>query len=304
MRRIEVAFVFLSLSALFSLSVTVPVQGGSIETMTRWTNYAFRGTDAFYDKDVVAYKADSTAILVASVKNDLDVRINVSVVGISFDWQKPEDGWYNSTQVSEENPLVLESNETVYFTVNFTTPTIDMARTVLHDYTVYVEYVNATGHPGRWEETRTTLFGNDNQYFVVYSADQANSKQMNQTIAGIQEPTWNTTKAKLLWQRAMNESTMAGYYYSLGDFSQAVVHYGKALSLIDEAFTYEETKGAASEDVVITLLEAQVKWYEGWSNFYNGLSNMWTLIGVALVLFALGYILRGLAELRRTKVPP
>jgi len=128
---------------------------------------------------------------------------------------------------------------------------------------------------------------------------------MDQMITGIVRatPTWNTAKAELLWQRAMNESSTADYYYALGDFSQSDVHYRKALSLINEAFTYEETKGDALEDAQIGALEAQVKVAEAWANFANGLSSMWTLIGIALVLFAFGYIIRGLAALRRTTVP-
>ncbi len=305
MRKIEAAFTSLILTVLVSSVILISVRGESIEAMTSWTNYTFKGTDSFYDKDVVAYDAGSTAILAVSVKNDFGARINVSVVGISFDWQKPEDGWYKSTQTSKENPVALEDGETLYFAVNFTVPSIDVAQKMPHDYTVYVEHVNATGHlVERWEKTRTSLFGSNKQYFVVYSADQADSKQMDQIIDGIQAPTWNTTKAKLLWQRALNESKVADYYYGLGDFSQAVVHYDNALNLIDEAFTYEEINGATLEDAQINVLEAQVKAAEAWANFANGLSNMWTLIGVALVLFALGYIIRGLVALRRTTAAP
>ncbi len=306
MSKIEAAFISLLLIALTSSIITVSAQGASIEAMTNWTNYTSMGYDSFYDKDVVAYEVESTATLAVNVKNDFGSRINVSIVGIRFDWSKPEDGWYNSTQTSKENPVTLEDDETVYFTVNFTIPSIDVALTVPHDYTIYVEFVNATGSSAdvkRWQTSRTDLYGNKN-YFVVYSVDQVKSRQMDQIIAGIQAPTWNSTSGKLLWQRAMNESNTADYYYALGDFIQAHVHYGKALSLIDEAFTHEETKGEALEEAQTNALEAQVKVAEAWANFANGLSNMWTLIGVALVIFALGYIIRGLAVLRRTQVPP
>jgi len=304
MRKIEATFTSLLLTVLISSVIMVTVQGESIEAMTSWTDYAFKGTDTFYGEDVVAYEAGSTAILAVSVKNDFGARINVSVVGISFDWPKPEDGWYNSAQASMESPVALEDGEAVYLAVNFTVPSVDVAQEVLHDYTVYVEHVSATGDlVERWNATRAELFGSNKQYFVVYSANQASSVQMDQIIGGIQAPTWNTTKAELIWQRAMNESSTADYYYALGDFSQAVVHYTKTLSLIDEAFTYEETKGEELEEAQIGALEAQVKVAEAWANFANGLSNMWTLIGIALVLFAFGYIIRGLAALRRTTVP-
>lgn len=306
MRKIEVAFTSLLLTALISSVIVVSVLGGSIhKDMSSWTNYAFKGTDSFYDDEyVVAYEAASTAMLVVSVKNDFGARINVSAVGISFDWQKPEGGWYNSTQASKESPVALEDGETVYLTVNFTVPSVDVAQEVLHDYTVYVEHVNATGDLERQNANRT-YFEPDLPYFVVYSANQASSVQMDQIIGGIVRaaPTWNTTKTELLWQRAMNESSTADYYYALGDFSQAVVHYTKTLGLIDEAFTYEETKGETLKDAQIGALEAQVKLAEAWANFANGLSSMWTLIGIALVLFAFGYIIRGLAALRKTTAP-
>jgi len=304
MRKIEAAFTSLLLTALISSVIVVTVQGESIEAMTSWTDYAFKGTDTFYGEDVVAYEAGSTAILAVSVKNDFGARINVSVVGISFDWPKPEDGWYNSAQASKESPVELEDGETMYLAVNFTVPSVDVAQEVLHDYTVYVEHVTATGDlVERWNVTRAELFGSNKQYFVVYSANQASSVQMDQIIGGIQAPTWNTTKAELLWMRAMNESSTADHYYALGDFSQAIVHYGKTLRLIDEAFTYEETKGEELKDAQIGALEAQVKVAEAWANFANGLSSMWTLIGIALVLFAFGYIIRGLAALRKTTAP-
>lgn len=302
MNKAEAVFISLLLTGLTVSIITGSVQGASIEPMTSWTNYTFIGYDSFYDKDVVAYEAESTAMLAVNVKNDFGSRINVSVVGISFDWPKPDDGWYNSTQTSNENPITLEDGDTVYFTVNFTTPSVDVAHTVPHDYTIYVEFVNATDSSADvelWQTRRADLYG-DSGYFVVFSVDQVKSRQMDQMITGIQAPVWNSTSGVLLWQRAMNESNTADYYYALGDFIEARVHYGKALRLIDEAFAHEESKGEALEEAQTNAVDAEAKVAEAWANFANGLSNMWTLIGVALVIFALGYIIRGLTALRRT----
>jgi hypothetical protein len=302
MNKVEAVFIPLLLAGLTVSIITGSVQGASIEPMTSWINYTFIGYDSFYDKDVVAYEAESTAMLAVNVKNDFGSRINVSVVGISFDWLKPYDGWYNSTQTSSENPTTLEDGDTVYFTVNFTTPSVDVAHTVPHDYTIYVEFVNATDSSADvelWQTRRADLYG-DSGYFVVFSVDQVKSRQMDQMITGIQAPVWNSTSGVLLWQRAMNESNTADYYYALGDFVEARVHYGKALRLIDEAFAHEESKGEALEEAQTNAVDAEVKVAEAWANFANGLSNMWTLIGVALVIFALGYIIRGLTALRRT----
>ena len=287
----------LLLSAFVSLSILNQVQAESF-TAT-WAGYAFRGTDSFYKETVVAYESDSTAVLYVSVTNDYGAQINVSAAGISLNWGDT----FNSTQTNKTNPVALKDGESRIFTITFTVlGTENMSNLFQWDYEIYLEHVDATGDMVEiLIETRRDL---GLPYFVVYSAEQAKSKQISETIDGITPLEWNSTKAGILWKKAINETSIAEYYYELGEFSHAATHYENALSLIDGAFTAEETKGTRWEEAEIMLLEAQVKWYEGLSNFYNGLTNMWTLIGVALVLFALGYIIRGLAMLRKTSVPP
>lgn len=311
MKKQLVAMIALLLTTSIALSVAVQVQAESIEKdWTTWVNYAFKGTDAFYGKDVIAYKAGSVATLAVAVRNHLDRSINVTTVGISFDWQKPASGWYNSTQASKTNPVRLEIGETRYFIVNFTVPDLTTAYAVVHDYSVYVEGVDELGNPlvvSDWTTTRTALFG-DNQYFVVYSADQAQARKSAQTINVLvtslgSSVTWSSAKAGLLWKKAMNETSIATFYYGQGDFSNAQTHYSAALVLIDLAFEAEETRGVRLEDAQIKAVEAQAKRDDAIANFYNGFSNMWTLFGVALVLFAIGYIIRGFAMLRKPAAP-
>ncbi len=286
----------LILSVLISLSMLNQAQAQSF-TAT-WAGYAFRGTDSFYKGTVVAYGSGSSAVLYVSVTNNFGELINVSAVGTSLNWGDS----YNSTQANRTNPVALKNGESRIFTVTFEVPSIaNVSNLFRWDYEIYVEHVNATGDVVETKiETRESL---ELPYFVVYSTEQAKSKQIAETIDGITPMEWNSTRAGILWSRAMNETSVADYYYELGDFSSAATHYEDALDLIDQAFTAEESKGTRREDAEIMLIEAQVKWYEGLSNFYNGLFNMWTLIGVALVLFALGYILRGLAMLRRASAP-
>ena len=287
----------LLLSAYVSLSMLNQVQAESF-TAT-WAGYAFRGTDSFYKETVVAYESGSTAVLYVSVTNDYGAQINVSAVGISLNWGDT----FNSTQANKTNPVALKEGESRMFTITFAVlGTANTSNLFRWDYEIYLEHVNATGDMVDIDiETRKDL---GLPYFVIYSAEQAKSKQISETIDGITPLEWNSTKAGILWKKAINETSVAEYYYELGEFSHAATHYENALNLIDGAFTAEETKGTRWEEAEIMLLEAQVKWYEGLSNFYNGLTNMWTLIGVALVLFALGYIIRGLAMLRRASVPP
>jgi len=303
---------FYSIIALFStgviaLSLTISVRAAIEEDWTTWVNYTFKGTDEFYDKDIVAYRVGSNATLAVAVKNHLDKWINVTVVGISFDWQKPAVGWYNSTQASTSTPVRLRSGETRYFIINFTVPEMTTAYSVVHDYTVYVEGVDELGNSltgAAWAKTREDLFGANKQYFVVYSADQAQAMQSAQTIDGITTALgipveWSSAKAGLLWKKAMNETSVAEFHYSQGDFENANTHYSLALTLIDLAFDAEETRGVKLEDAEIKAAEAEAKYFDALANFYNGFSNMGTLLGVALVLFAIGYIIRGFATLRK-----
>jgi tetratricopeptide (TPR) repeat protein len=298
MKRKAFAITAILLLAVFvSLPMLNQVQAESF-TAT-WAGYAFRGTDSFYKETVVAYESESTAVLYVSVTHDYSAysgkQINVSTVGISLNWGDT----FNSTQANRTNPVSLKEGESRIFTITFEVPDpSNMSNLFRWDYEIYVEHVDATGDVVDIDiESREDL---GLPYFVVYSAEQARSKQISETIDGITPLEWNSSKAGILWKKAMNETSVAEYYYELGDFSNAATHYENALSLIDGAFTAEETKGTRWEEAEIMLLESQVKWFEGLSNFYNGLTNMWTLIGVALVLFAIGYILRGLVMLRKT----
>lgn len=301
-RKTLASTTMLLLSAFTLLSMLNQTQAESF-TAT-WAGYTYRGTDSFYKETVVAYTSGSTAVLYVSVTNDYGAQINVSKVELRLNWGDT----FNSTQANKTNPVALKIGESRIFTITFTVPsTANVSNLFQWDYKIYVEHLNATGDIV--ETTTKTRQDLDLPYFVIYSTEQALSKQAAKTIEGIKTELgtsveWNSARAGILWKKAMNETSVAEYYYDRGEFSKATTHYEEALDLIEGAFTAEETKGTRKEEAEITLLEAQVKWYEGWANFYNGLSNMWTLIGVALVLFALGYIIRGLAILRKTSSVP
>ncbi len=293
----------LLLSVFVSTSMLNQAQAKSF-TAT-WAGYTFSDYDSFYREDVVAYESGSTAVLYVSVTHDnvtyAGQQLNVSAVGISLNWGDT----FNSTQANRTNPVRLRWQESRIFTITFQVPsTANVSNLFRWDYKVYMEHVNAIGAVNDVETLNRGQSGIPSEYFVVYSADQVTSKQTNATIAGIKPPAkWNSTKAGIIWKRADNETSIANYYYRLGEFSNAVTHFENALSLKNAAFTAEETKGTRRDDAEIAFLEAQAKYYEGWGNYYNGLSNLGTLIGVALILFALGYIIRGLAVLRRAQTP-
>jgi tetratricopeptide (TPR) repeat protein len=263
-----------------------------------WVGYEFLGKDPFYQENVVAYKAGSTAVLYVNVMNNLTTLMNVSAVGIRFNWGAS----FNSTQANKTSPSVLNPGESRVFTITFEVPSVnDVSNLFLWDYKVFIEHVNATNGTVVEPPEIKTRKELDLPYFVVYSSDQAKSQKIARAVEELlKNPLpWNSTKAKILWEKAKNETSVAENYYTLGEFAKAASHYENALSLINQAFKAEESTGTRWEDVQITLLEAQTKQLEGWTNFLNGLSNMWTLIGVALVLFALGYIIRGFGALRK-----
>jgi tetratricopeptide (TPR) repeat protein len=268
-----------------------------------WAGYEFLGNDPFYQENVVAYKAGSTAVLYVNVMNNLTTLMNVSAVGIRFNWGAS----FNSTQANKTSPSVLNPGESRVFTITFEVPSVnDVSNLFLWDYKVFIEHVNATNGAVVAPPEIKTRKELDLPYFVVYSSDQAKYQQIANAVKDLLKTDlpWNSTKAKILWERAKNETIVAENYYILGEFGKAASHYENALSLINQAFKAEESTGTRWEDVQIALLEAQAKQLEGWTNFLNGLSNMWTLIGVALVLFALGYIIRGFGALRRATPSP
>jgi len=308
MKKTVLVAIALVIGLALTLAAVNSAEAGSIESRTSWVDYAFKGRDDFYDKDVVAYKEGSKAVLAVEVKNHLGSYINVTVVGVSFDWQKPAGGWYNSTQASKTSPLRLEDGETRFMVINFTVPGLSTTYPLVHDYTVYVEFVKSDGTSDKWTKTRAALFDADKQYFVVFSLEQAQASQRAQAIEGIKDSlgipvAWSSAKAGLLWKKAMNETSLADYYYNLGDFASANTHYMMALSLIDLAFDAEETRGVRLEDAQIKKAEAEATYFDSLGSFFSGLSSMWTLFGVALVLFAIGYIIKGLAALRKAAAP-
>jgi tetratricopeptide (TPR) repeat protein len=269
-----------------------------------WAGYAFLDFDAFYKETVVAYETGSTAVLYVSFTHDnasyTGKQLNVSAVGVSFNWGNT----FNSTQANKTSPVRLKWKESRIFTITFKVPSVKNVSNLFRwDYKIFIEHVNATGAVIDTEiKTREDL---KLPYFVVYSSDQAKSQSMASTIEELFKTplVWNSSRAKILWEKARNETSVAENYYTIGEFDKAVTRYEKSLGLISEAFKAEESVGTRWENAQIALLEAQAKQLEGWTNFLNGLSNMWTLIGIALVLFALGYIIRGLGALRRAAPP-
>jgi len=253
--------------------------------------------DPYYNAKVYGYVENSQATLLVEVENHLTTPpklMNVSQIIVGFDWNLN----YTTTLAT---PAVLKAGETRFLTATVTLPNTTVASNLfLHGYTVYVKHVNSTGGLAG---TMTKAYTSE-RLFAVYSEDQADARELSEIIDGISVARFNSTAASLLWAKADNETDIAETMYKQGDFAGAKTHYSKALNYINQAFITEQALTGGVQDAQLALIEAQARSFEAQANYLNGMSNMWVLIGVAAVLFAIGYIIRGLAALRKTAAPP
>jgi len=289
----------LTLTLLFG-AMSIPVRADV--TSWKWLGYTFNGNDSFHRTTVYAYQEKSTAILSVTVFNDFvdDKPVNISALKVGLDWGKN----YTSSITSLDTPYVIPWHESRVIPIVFTVPNLtEVSNQAQYSYTIYLEHVNSTTGAKKIIGSEKDFEGTN---FVVYSADQVDAQKTRQIVEEMQDMTsasdFNSTTAKLLWTKAENETFVAGMLYSQGDFAGAKSHYGTALSMINQAFTAEDAKGGGFDAAQVKVLEAQAKSLEASANYLNGLSNMWVLIGVAAVLFALGYIIRGFGALRKPVV--
>jgi len=284
-----VAFVL----SLTLASAFIANSAASIDDRTWLGSTLSWGNDDYYGKAVNGYVEESTATLWVRVRNDYGLPINVSEVTVGFDWSIN----YTNTLATRAR---LTNGEIRYFTITFTVPNVTVAsNTYLHGYTIYVKHVNSTGGLVQTMTTGTTYTSNPD--FAVYSKDQMDARENARLNNQLDEPSagFNSTAAGILWSQAANETNIARTLYGLGDFADAKMHYATALSLKDDAFTVERTTTGGMQDAELNLLNAQARGFDAQANYFNGLYNMWILIGVAAVLFAIGYIIRGLGSLRK-----
>lgn len=253
----------------------------------------------------VVYEHDSTVSLLVPVENDVNSSgLNVSRVIISFDWgqNKTLDLSANITQIGED--------ETEVFKVTFTASATEVVTSEwAHDYTIYVEHVNATSGPtkivGTWQRTRAQLSA---ELFVVYPTDQADAWELKQMISRIQTNRpfsnldFNSTVAKLTVYKAENETSTGDALYQRGDFVGAKAHYNAALILYNAAYSAEETLGPKLDDLFTREIEARISNYEASASLASSFSTTSMLLGFAVVLFGIGYVIKQLGTLRKTEI--
>lgn len=266
----------------------------------KWLGYTFNGTDGYHRTTVYAYEFNSTAVIDVTVLNNYvsGKPLNISALKVGMDWGKN----YTSSMTSLATPYVIPWGESRVISISFMVPgPTEVSNKFQYSYAVYLEYVNSTTGPKQIIGSDKLVGGTN---FVVYSADQVAALKTKQIVDEIFSSTsannFNSTKAKILWVNADNATFVAGLLYGQGDFAGAKTQYGNALSLINQAFAAEQTKGGSIDDAEVQVLQAQAESLKASANYLNGLSNMWLLIGIAAILFAVGYLIRGLGSLRKT----
>lgn len=280
MRRISIATSTLLMATLVSTLMVSLVQAQGSITSRDWIGCSYRGSDMYYDASVYAYEEGSTAILKVTVYNHYGTSISVSAVKVGFDWSI-------NYSLTLEPVVEMQSGETRIFTVTFIVPSTTVASNLfLHGYTIYVEHTLGT-----MEELYYTP-----PDFAVYSSVQAEAQELYQIVSATPSYYFSSVQARLLMNKATNETNTGGILYSRGDFDGAKEHYQTALNLINQAFSAEEDRGVRLED-------AQIKQVESMANFFNGISTFSLVFGVATVLFGIGYIIKSLGALRKPKAP-
>jgi hypothetical protein len=296
------------IATILALTLLLGVAGNTVQAALgpgdwKWMGFAFHGFDSFHGATVFAYEYNSTAILSVTIHNDYvtDTNLNISALKVWMDWGIN----YTSDMTSMIDPYVIPWDETRVIPIEFEVPGPNIvSNNALYGYTIILEYVNATTEPKR-------IIGSDSMFagldFVVYSSDQVEAQKTMIIVDEMFDTTdpddFNSTKARISWIKAQNETFIAETSYIRGDFGDARTHYNQAMVMINDAFDAEQAKGGGFDDAQVDLLKAQAESMRASASYFAGLSNMWTLIGVAAVLFALGYIVRGLGALRKPQAP-
>ena len=293
---------FVAIVFLLALATLIPVYADI--TGWTWLGTTYTGWDDYHNDYVNAYGSGTTAVLAVTVENEEGHNITVTSVHVNMDW----DDTYESTQVSATNPEILDDDDVRVFFIDFEVPNTTIASNLFtHSYKIVVEYFyypNETDPTVTKTGKYTSPVGED---LVVYSADQADAVNLMRIIAEFSQPSppdWDSVRAQILWNRAMNETCNGEEYYRQGEFPKAKQQFSTALDHINQAWNAEEAYLTIMEELQIRQIEADIRSLDSMSNFFNGLSTMWILFGIGGILFGIGYIVKWTVHARKHSKPP
>ncbi|MEM2102639.1 MAG: hypothetical protein QXM22_03915 [Candidatus Bathyarchaeia archaeon] len=290
----------LAVIALLLVAATATV----IPAHAEITGYTWLGAtytyDDYYNQWIYGYKEGTTAVLAVWVRNNYTGpnarQINVTKVYVSFDWGEK----YEAAQISSTNPfgVIIQAGAQRVLYVNFTVPSVAVASNMYtHAYTIYSDYKvkNATGTNWFSRTYESAIY----QDFVVFSGDQATALDLWRIIDDYPSPSyWQSTGARILANKAENETDAGWRYYEVGDFTRARQRFAMALDYLNQAWDQEEAYLTIWETLEIEEMRARIRSYDAMSSFLNGLSTMWVLLGIGWVLLGIGYIIKYLRAKR------
>jgi len=289
----------ISLCALISMLAISPAQA-YIERFTWLPPYMKKGYDGYYSAYVVIYKDGSAVNLIVPVKNDqYQNGLNVSKVIINFDWGQ------NKTLDLSANIEQVGWHETEIFTVSFTASATEAVSSDWpHEYTIYVEHVNATTGPVETvDETwsRPWNWWSPSYLFVVFPTDQANAYDSSQEYDSYASayPAWSFSNinASQLAGQASIKASLGDMYYTRGDYASAETQYQTALNLYNQALAAEaewETKVEEAElEIALTEAEANMATANAMQRQADAAVNQ----SYSWILFGIGFVFMGIATI-------
>jgi len=305
MKKFTAILFSILLCALISMLATSPAQA-YIERFTWLPPYIKKGYDDHYGEDVVIYKHGSPVNLIVPVRNDwYSDGLNVSKVIISFDWGQ------NKTLDLSTDIKQVEWQETEIFTVTFTASATEAVSSEwTHEYTIYVEHVNATTGPteivGTW--SRPWDWWWPDYLFVVFPTDQANAYDLSEKYDAYEGayPTWSFTNsnASQLAGQASIEASFGETHYTRGEYASAETQYQTALDLYSQALAAEvkwKTKvDEAQLDIALTEADANM----ATANAALRQADADVYQSFSWILFGVGFVFMGVATIVYAKKKP
>jgi len=297
MKKFTTILFSVSLCALISMFATSPAQA-YIERFTWLPPYMQKGFDSHYGASVVIYRDGSSVNLIVPVDNEAYPNgLNVSRVIVSFDWGQNKT--LNLSPIEQVGWL-----ETETFTVSFTASASEaVSSDWAHEYTIYVEHVNATTGPtkivGTW--SRPWNWWSPAYMFVVFPTDQADATDLSNEYDSYASvfPTWSFSNinASQLAGQASIEASLGDTYYTRGDHASAETQYQTALDLYSQALVAErewQTK-VEEADLAIALTEADANLAT--ANAMLRQADAAVTQALSWILFGLGFVFMGVATI-------
>jgi tetratricopeptide (TPR) repeat protein len=299
MKKFAAILFGISLCALISM-LTISPAHAYIERFTWLPPYMKKGYDSYVGEYLVIYEDGSTVNLIVPVENDWYLNgLNVSKVIVSFDWGQ------NETLDLSANIEQVGWYETEIFTVSFTASATEaVSSDWLHEYTIYVEHVNATTGPVETvDETWSRPWNSwsPSYLFVVFPTDQADaydsSQECDSYASAYPAYSFSNVNASQLAGQASIKASLGDMYYARGDYGLAKTQYQNALNLYNQALAAEaewETKVEEAElDIALTEAEANMATANAMQRHADAAVNQ----SYSWILFGIGFVLMGIATI-------